>query len=77
MFTRKLNLQIFLKVHYKDLDNFLQFVSLNTMEKAFYFTLKALIFLKIFKFLSCFFGHVEKRVDENKKVNFNFYDVLT
>ena len=30
------------------------------MENAFYFTLKALFFLKIFKFLSCLFGPVEK-----------------
>ena len=30
------------------------------MEKAFYFILKALFFLKIFTFLSLLFGHVEK-----------------
>ena len=30
------------------------------MENTFYFTLKALFFLKIFKFLSCLFGSVEK-----------------
>ena len=33
------------------------------MKKAFYFTLKALLVLKIFKFLSSLFGHVEKRSD--------------
>ena len=30
------------------------------MKNAFYFTLKALFFLKIFKFLSLLSGHVEK-----------------
>ena len=30
------------------------------MKNAFYFTLKALFVLKIFKFLSWLFGHVEK-----------------
>ena len=29
------------------------------MKNAFYFILKALFILKIFKFLSCLFGHVE------------------
>ena len=33
---------------------------LKIMENAFYFTLKALFVLKIFKFLSWLFGHVEK-----------------
>ena len=27
------------------------------------------------KFLPCFFGHVEKRLDKKDKVNFKFYDV--
>ena len=30
------------------------------MKNAFYFTVKALFVLKIFKFLSWLFGHVEK-----------------
>ena len=30
------------------------------MKNAFYFILKAAFVLKIFKFLSCVFGHVEK-----------------
>ena len=30
------------------------------MKNAFYFTLKALFILKVFKFLSRLFGHVEK-----------------
>ena len=38
---------------------------------AFYFTSKALFFLKIFKFLSWLFGHVAKRLDKTDKVNFN------
>ena len=33
------------------------------MTNIFYFTLKALFVLKIFKFLSSTFGHVEKRLD--------------
>ena len=36
---------------------------LKMMKKAFYFTLKAHFFLKIFKFLSEFFGHIQKRLD--------------
>ena len=34
--------------------------SLKMMKNAFYFILKALFVLKIIKFLSCFFDHVEK-----------------
>ena len=33
------------------------------MKNAFYFTLKTLFLLKIFKFLSWLFGYVEKRLD--------------
>ena len=33
---------------------------LKTMKNAFYFILKAFFLLKIFKFLSCYYGHVEK-----------------
>ena len=47
------------------------------MKNAFYFTLKALFVLKIFKFLSRFFSHVEKQLDEKDKVNLNIYDVTT
>ena len=36
---------------------------LKLMKNAFYFTLKAIFILKIFKFLSSIFGHVEKRLD--------------
>ena len=36
---------------------------LKMTKNAFYFTLKALLVLKKFKFLSWFFGDVEKRLD--------------
>ena len=36
---------------------------LKMMKNAFYFTSKALLLLKIFKFLSWFFGHVAKQLD--------------
>ena len=45
------------------------------MKNAFYFTLKALFVLKIFKFLSWLFGHVEKRLDQKDKVDFEIHDV--
>ena len=38
-------------------------IPLKTMKNAFYFTLKTFFVLKIFKFLSLLFGHVEKRFD--------------
>ena len=45
-------------------DNFWQFKALlKMMKNAFYFTLKALFVLKIFKFLSWLFGHVAKQLD--------------
>ena len=47
------------------------------MKEAFYFTLKALFVLKIFKFLSSHFGHVEKRLDWREKVYFKTYDATT
>ena len=50
---------------------------LKMMKNAFYFTLKPLFVLKIFKFLSSIFGHVEKRLDLIDKVNFKIYDVTT
>ena len=43
------------------------------MEKTFYFTLKALFVLKIFKFLSWLFGHVKKSLIRG--INFKIYDV--
>ena len=36
---------------------------LKIMKNIFYFTSKAIFVLKIFKFLSLFFGHVAKRLD--------------
>ena len=48
------------------------------MKNAFYFTLKALFVLKIFKFLPWLYGgHVEKRLDQKEKVDFKIYDVTT
>ena len=48
---------------------------LKIMRNAFYFTSKALFGLKIFEFLSWFFGQVAKRLDKKDRVNFKFYDV--
>ena len=45
------------------------------MKNAFYFNSKALFVLNIFKYLSWFFGHVEKRLDQKDKVSFKIYDV--
>ena len=56
---KKLNVW-YLKVHSKVSDNFYVLRSFKNYENAFYFTLKALFVLKIFKFLSWLFGHVEK-----------------
>ena len=53
-------------------------------KNAFYFTSKALLLLKIFKFLSLIFGHVEsntfghiEQLDWKDKVNFKIYDITT
>ena len=56
------------------------FISFNDspskmLKNAFYFILKALFVLKIFKFLSCVFAHVEKRLDGKDKVNFEIHDI--
>ena len=48
--------------------------SLKMMKNAFYFTLKALFALKIFKFLFWLFGHAENSLIK-KKVNFKIYNV--
>ena len=45
------------------------------MKNTFHFTLKAPFVLKIFKFLSCVFGHVAKLLDKKDKIDFRFYDV--
>ena len=44
--------------------------SLKLMRKYFYFVLKALFVLKIFKFLSWLFGYVGKWFDKKAKFNF-------
>ena len=44
------------------------------MKNAFYFTSNALMVLKIVKFLSLLYGHVEKQLDQ---ANFKIYDVTT
>ena len=44
------------------------------MKNAFDFTLNALFVIKISKFLSWSFVHVEKRLDYKDKVNFKIYD---
>ena len=47
------------------------------MKNAFYFILKALSVLKIFKFLSWLLGHVEETALIKDKVNFKIFDVTT
>ena len=49
--------------------------TLKMIKNAFYFTSKALFFLKIIRFLSGPCGHVVKRLDKKDKVNFKFYEV--
>ena len=50
---------------------------LKMMENAFHFTLTTLFVLKMFKFLSWLFRHVEKWLDSKDKVNFKIYDITT
>ena len=45
------------------------------MKNAFYFILKALFVLKIFKFCPNFFCHVGKWLDKQAKVNLKVYHV--
>ena len=56
------------------LKQFLATESPLKMMKNAYFTSKALLILKIFKFLSLLFGHVLKWLDQKDKVNLKFYD---
>ena len=44
--------------------------TLKIMKNKFYFTLKTLFVLKIFKFLSWHFGQVEKLFDQKEMVKF-------
>ena len=45
------------------------------MKNVFYFTIKALLVIQIFKFFPLIFGHVGKRLEQKNKVNFKIYDV--
>ena len=47
------------------------------MKNVFYFTLKALFVLKIFKFLSLSFVHVEKKARLEEKGHFKIHDITT
>ena len=47
------------------------------VKNAFYFSLKALLVLKIFKCFYSLFGNVEKQLDKKDQVNFRTYDVTT
>ena len=51
--------------------------SFKNDEKCFLFQLISSFILKIFKFLSWLFGHVQKQFDQKNKVNFKIYDVTT
>ena len=48
---------------------------LKMMRNIFYFTLKALFVLKVFKFLSWHFWLCKKRLGKKATVNFKIYDV--
>ena len=50
---------------------------LKVMKNSFYFILKILFFLKIFKFLFWLFAHVGKRLDLKDKVIFKLHDSTT
>ena len=45
------------------------------MKNAFYYTLKALLVPKIFKFLCSLFGNVEERLGQKDQINFRIYEV--
>ena len=57
---------LIIKAHCQVWDNWKSF---KNYENAFYITLNALFVLKIFKFLSWLFGHVEKRLKMARMVN--------
>ena len=52
-------------------------LTLKMMVNAFYFILKALFILKIFKSVLTFWSCREKQLDYKDKVNFKIYDVTT
>ena len=64
---------LLLKAHCKVWDNLITECPLKMMKNVFYFTLKALFVLKIFKFLSWPFGHVEKMAQLKKNFMPPFY----
>ena len=45
-------------------------IPLKMKKNTFYFILKALFILKMFKFISWLFGHVEKQLDWEDEINF-------
>ena len=47
------------------------------VKNAFYFILKDLLVLKVFKFLSRFSGDVGKQLEQKRKITFKIYDVTT
>ena len=59
------NWKFLLKAHSQVWDNFWQLEALwkRWILNAFYFTLKTIFILKIAKFLSWFFGHIQKRLN--------------
>ena len=61
--TFKISFKIGLSPSKNSLYYLLYWNPFKIMKNAFYFTSKALFVLKIFKFLSWFFGHVAKRLD--------------
>ena len=52
-------------------------LTLKMMANAFYFILKALFILKIFKSVLTFWSCREKQLDYKDEVNFKIYDVTT
>ena len=73
----RLNFEKFFMMHSQVWDKFRQLKSLKMIKKSFYFALKSLFILKVFKVLSWLFGHVEKRLDYKDNVDFEIYDVKT
>ena len=51
-------------------------IPLKMIKSTFNFTFKALFILKILKFLSWIFGHVEKWLDQTDNVNFKVFMTL-
>ena len=65
----------YLNAHSQVSDDIWQLKDFKNDEKCFLFHLKALFVVKICKFLSWLFDHVEKRLDSKNKINFEIYDV--